>query len=97
MVRHEKQEGSINIAWGYDEPLGGYFLSVRDERLQWTKDGSREANKIACKVTLGGEGSYFDLNTYPVGGFGYTVSLETIFDFMRRYGIDPKEIMTSST
>ncbi|KAG0224204.1 hypothetical protein BGX31_008155 [Mortierella sp. GBA43] len=93
MVRHEKREGSILIAWGYDGPCGGYFLSVTDKRLAWASDASEQVNEIAEKVFPDGGGSYFDLNTYTIGGFGYTVSQATIFTYMRRYGIDPNKIL----
>jgi hypothetical protein len=93
MVRHEKQEGPIHIAWGYDDGCIGYFLRVVDKRLAWDGDGTKEANEIAGKVAAHGGGSYFDLNTYRIGGFGHRVSEATIFTYMRRYGIDPTKIL----
>ena len=41
---------------------------------------------------MDGGGKYFDLNTYRAGGFGHRVSEETMFTFMRRYGINPDNI-----
>ncbi|KAF9913681.1 hypothetical protein BX616_009748 [Lobosporangium transversale] len=92
MVRHEMKEGNIKIAWGYDDGLLGYFLSVYDERLKWKGNSSEEVNSICEKVCSTGDGAYFDLNTYPFGGFGYKVSEKTMFAFMRRYGIDPTKV-----
>ncbi|KAF9185269.1 hypothetical protein BGZ51_002744 [Haplosporangium sp. Z 767] len=92
MVRYEKDEGDINIAWGYDEPQCGYFLTVVDRRLEWQAEASKDVNQICEEVSLSGGGSYFNLNTYSIGGFGFRVSEATIFAFMRRYGIDPTEI-----
>ncbi|KAF9112177.1 hypothetical protein BGX27_003839 [Mortierella sp. AM989] len=93
MVRFEKNEGRINIAWGHDEALGGYFLTVEDERLSWSKEASSDVNRICEKVAADGGGSYFDMNSYQLGGFGHKVSEATIFTFMRRYGIDPTKIL----
>ncbi|KAG0242952.1 hypothetical protein BGW41_003117 [Actinomortierella wolfii] len=95
MVRYEKTRGPINVAWGYDEPLKGYFLTVTDYRLEWKEGATAEVNDIASKVGTSGEGNYFELNTYPVGGFGFKVSEETIFTYMRRYGINPDKIFTN--
>ncbi|KAG0045325.1 hypothetical protein BGZ83_009439 [Gryganskiella cystojenkinii] len=94
MVRHEKTRGALNVAWGYDDNLRGYFLAVTDLRLEWREGQTPEVDKICKKVAYDGEGHYFDLNTYPVGGNGYRVSKETIFTFMRRYGIAPEKIGT---
>jgi hypothetical protein len=78
MVRHEKHEGSIHIAWGYDNGCIGYFLAVEDDRLTWEENATKEVNEIAEKVAADGGGSYFDLNTYRIGGFGYNLH-ETIW------------------
>ncbi|KAF8947319.1 hypothetical protein BGZ52_008008, partial [Haplosporangium bisporale] len=91
MVRHEKR-GSVNITWGYDEVLQGYFLSVKDECLESQLEQSAEVGKIVKEVYESGSGYYFQLHTYAVGGFGYKVSQPTMFTFMRRYGIDPDTI-----
>ncbi|KFH68993.1 hypothetical protein MVEG_05795 [Podila verticillata NRRL 6337] len=83
MVRHEKR-GSVNITWGYDEVLQGYFLSVKDECLESQLEQSAEVGKIVKEVYESGSGYYFQLHTYAVGGFGYKVSQPTMFTFMRR-------------
>ncbi|KAF9112176.1 hypothetical protein BGX27_003838 [Mortierella sp. AM989] len=95
MVRFEKNEGHINIAWGHDEALSGYFLAVVDRRLSWDEEANSDVNKICKKVSGSGGGSYFNLNTYRFGGFGHKVSETTIFTFMKRYGIDPTTILPS--
>ncbi|KAF9163489.1 hypothetical protein DFQ27_005519 [Actinomortierella ambigua] len=94
MVRHEQIYGALNVAWGYDDALRGYFLTISDNRLAWQQGQSDEMTKICEQVSEDGAGRYFDLNTYPVGGFGYRVSEATMFTFMRRYGIDPAKIGT---
>ncbi|KAG0001555.1 hypothetical protein BGZ79_004498 [Entomortierella chlamydospora] len=89
MVRYEKVEGDIHIAWGFDDALDGFFLSVVDKRLAWRSESSDDVNKICEKVAMDGGGSYFDLNTYKNGGgFGHRVSDETILAFMLRYKIE---------
>ncbi|KAI8604324.1 hypothetical protein EDD21DRAFT_412175 [Dissophora ornata] len=92
MVRYEKEEGHIKIAWGYDRALCGYFFSVVDNRLKQPSEASEDVKRICRTVSEDGGGSYFDLNTYFAGGFGHQVSETTIFAFMRRYGIDPTRI-----
>lgn len=92
MVRHEKLLGVIKVAWGYDEHLQGYFLSITDDRLAWREGQSTEVSKVVEKVSGDSGGTYFNLNSYPLGGFGHKVSTETMFTFMRRYGIDPETI-----
>ncbi|KAG0016792.1 hypothetical protein BGZ81_011032, partial [Podila clonocystis] len=92
MVRHEKLLGTTKVAWGYDEPLQGYFLAITDDRLAWREGQSTEVSKVVEKVSQDSGGHYFDLHTYPVGGFGHKVTKETIFTFMRRYDIDPEKI-----
>lgn len=91
MVRHEKR-GIIDSAWGYDESLQGYFLSVKDECLESQLEQSAEDRKIVEAVDESGSGYYFQLHTYAVAGFGYKVSQQAMFKFMRRYGIDPNTI-----
>ena len=66
-------------------------MYVEDDRLQ-TESSGKEVDDICYKVASDGGGSYLKLNTFPFGGFGQKVSEETIFNFMRRYGIDPSEI-----
>lgn len=95
MVRHEKRLGVTDIAWGYDEQLQEYFLTIKDERLSWQERQSTEVNNIIEKVSLSQEGNYFELNTYLVGRFGHRISQETIFTFMRRYIIDPDTIFNT--
>lgn len=95
MVRHTKNLGAIRIAWGYDDALQGYFFTVYDDRLKWQKGQSSEVDKVTEKVSMDGGGNYFDLNTYPTGGFGTRVSEKTMFTFMRRYGINPGKIKSS--
>jgi hypothetical protein len=92
MVRHEKSLGPVHVAWGYDEPLQGYFFSATDDCLSWQEDQTAEVDKIVEVVAGDGGGSYFNLHTYAFGGFGHKVSKETIFAFMRRYDIDPEKI-----
>ncbi|KAG0242951.1 hypothetical protein BGW41_003116 [Actinomortierella wolfii] len=92
MVRHEKTQGLVHIAWGYDDTLQGYFLAITDYRLSWMPGVGENVNEIANKVAPDGGGHYFDLNTYPHSGFGYKVSEEVIFTYMRRYGINPHRI-----
>ncbi|KAG0258871.1 hypothetical protein BG011_003007 [Mortierella polycephala] len=92
MVRYEKNQGDINIAWGHDEAQSGYFLTIVDKRLQTQIEAGENVNQVCYKVSMDGGGSYFDFNTYRFGGFGHRVSEATIFTFMRRYGIDPTEI-----
>ncbi|KAG0210570.1 hypothetical protein BGX28_009206 [Mortierella sp. GBA30] len=94
MVRYEKDYGAINVAWGYDDAMKGYFLTISDSRLAWASHASEDVNNICYKVADDGAGRYFDMNTYRVGGFGHKVSEETIFTFMRRYKIDPDKIGT---
>ncbi|KAF9173193.1 hypothetical protein BGX21_005547 [Mortierella sp. AD011] len=88
MVRYERVDGDILIAWGFDEVQDGFFLSVTDKRLETRCESSDEVNDICEKVSMGGVGYYFHLNTYKFGGFGYKVSEETIFAFMLRYKIE---------
>ncbi|KAG0232834.1 hypothetical protein BGW42_007843 [Actinomortierella wolfii] len=92
MVRHEKTQGLIHIAWGYDDPLQGYFLTITDYRLSWMLGAGEKVNEIANKVSFDGGGHYLNLNTYPYFGFGYKVSEEVLFTYMRRYGINPHRI-----
>ncbi|KAF9972753.1 hypothetical protein BGZ73_004055 [Actinomortierella ambigua] len=101
MVRHEKNIGLLLVAWGYDATLAGYYLSVTDRRLAWREEQSTEVEDIVYKVSSDGTGHFFDLHTYVSGGggggggrFGYKVSDDTIFTFMRRYGIDPAKIFS---
>lgn len=72
--------------------MQGYFFSATDDRLSWQQGQTAEVEKIVEKVAGDGGGNYFDLHTYAVGGFGHKVSKETMFTFMRRYGIDPEKI-----
>ncbi|KAI8597917.1 hypothetical protein EDD21DRAFT_384101 [Dissophora ornata] len=95
MVRYEKNEGNIQIAWGHDEVQSGYFLSIADGRLMWEHEAGEDVNGICEKVSMDGGGSYFHMNSYRFGGFGHKVSEKTIFVFMRRYGIDPAKIDVS--
>ncbi|KAG0360608.1 hypothetical protein BG005_010305 [Podila minutissima] len=83
MVRHEKLLGTTKVAWGYDEPLQGYFLTIKDDRLAWREGQSAKVAEIVENVSGDSAGRYFDLNTYPVGGFGHKVSKATMFTFMR--------------
>ncbi|KAG0305302.1 hypothetical protein BGZ99_002146, partial [Dissophora globulifera] len=92
MVRYSKDEGPINVVWGHDETLGGYFLAVVDSRLAWQSEATEDVNEICEDISEDGGGSYFDLNTYRTGGFGRKVTEKTIFVFMKRYGIDPTTI-----
>ncbi|KAF9201719.1 hypothetical protein BGZ49_008072 [Haplosporangium sp. Z 27] len=95
MVRHEKIEGPLEISWGYDDALFGYFLSVVDKHLEWNSEASEEVNLISSKICEHGGGCYLELNTYPFDGFGYRVSKDTIFTYMKRYGIDPPKVRSS--
>ncbi|KAF9079462.1 hypothetical protein BGX23_003966 [Mortierella sp. AD031] len=97
MVRHEKNLGATHVAWGYDEGMQGYFLTITDNRLGWREGQSAEVTKVCEKISEDGGGHYLDLNTYPVTGFGHKVSKETMFTFMKRYGIDPEEIGSTDT
>ncbi|KAF9201720.1 hypothetical protein BGZ49_008073 [Haplosporangium sp. Z 27] len=95
MVRQEKIEGTFHISWGYDAALFGYFLTVADKRLEWNIEASEEVNLISSKICEHGGGCYLELNTYPTGGFGHKVSKDTIFTYMKRYGVNPPEVNTS--
>ncbi|KAF9356988.1 hypothetical protein BGX26_004408 [Mortierella sp. AD094] len=92
MRRYDKYEGHIHIAWSFDWKLDGYFMYVEDDRLEWKEGSSKEVDEICKKVAPDGGGWYIDLFTYRHGGFGYKVSEETMFTFMRRYRIDPTKI-----
>ncbi|KAG0266107.1 hypothetical protein DFQ27_000154 [Actinomortierella ambigua] len=96
MVRHEKELGPLHIAWGHDEPLNGYFLTLTDKSLAWRWGQSSEVDNIVYKVSGSGGGHYLGLNSYTFPGIGYRVSEATIFTFMRRYGIDPGKIFTEN-
>ena len=51
MGRHEIIEGNIKVAYGYDQ-IAGYFLSVTDERLEWTTNVSNEVNEVCIECTI---------------------------------------------
>ncbi|CAF1138455.1 unnamed protein product [Brachionus calyciflorus] len=76
MVRFTIEGTPITVAYGYDEGLSDYFLSVYDKRLEIKDDGG---------------GSYFDLHTGKIG-FGMRVSIETIRVYLARYGVPKKKI-----
>ncbi|KAL1924631.1 uncharacterized protein VTP21DRAFT_4285 [Calcarisporiella thermophila] len=92
MGRHTINQNQIEISYGYDEPLGGYFLSVVDKRLMWKPDMSNEVDEICNAVDMSGSGSYFDLNTYKTNGFGRNISKKAMLEFWKRYGIPEPHI-----
>ena len=91
--RYEIKSSPISIAYGYDEMCtSGMFLSVFDERLEWSEQASREVNAVTEQLGVGdGGGSYFDLHTGQTG-FGQKVSCETMMTFMRRFGVPEEHI-----
>jgi len=86
MGRNTIVTGDIEVAYGYDNGLQGYFLSVIDRRLKWHKNASADANAVTESFGLGdGGGGYFDINTTT--GFGKTVSKDVYVEFLKRYGV----------
>ncbi|KAF9583460.1 hypothetical protein BGW38_009410, partial [Lunasporangiospora selenospora] len=96
MVRYEKDENRLQIAWGFDDALDGYFMSVTDNRLAWQEGSTNAVDEICRKISIESDGAFFNMNSYRFGGFGFKVSEDTIFAFMRRYGINPIEIERES-
>jgi hypothetical protein len=82
--------GPIHIAYGFNSPV---FLSVSDRRLKYETSATKGVNAVTEAIGVkDGGGSYFDLHTSKVGGFGVQVDDETMATYLRRYGVSEKQI-----
>jgi hypothetical protein len=90
MTRHEFTRGQTHIAYGTEE-LAGYFLTVRDLRLEWTDEASEETNAVCETISIQGTGSYFHLYT-GLNGYGQRVTVACMTVFMERYGVPESHI-----
>jgi len=84
------KQGAIEIAYGWD-PVTGYFLSVIDQRLAWSANGSDAVNDVTEKVNPDGGGGYFDLHTAAIG-FGHKVDRSTLVYFLEKYGVPAVDV-----
>jgi hypothetical protein len=83
----------IHLAYGFSFPLPGVFLSVSDRRLKYETSATKGGNAVSEAIGLqDGGGSYFDIHTGKVGGFGIQVDDETMASYLLRYMLSEEQI-----
>ena len=89
MSRHTKQiDDHISIAYGYDEPLQGYFIQVYDSRLEWEEDKTEEENAKAEAVDPSGCG---EINSFATNNrliSKHVVGKNKILEVLDEYNVD---------
>ena len=94
MSRHNKQiNDHIYIAYGYDEPLQGYFIQIYDSRLEWEEDKSDQENAKAMKTDLSGCG---EIDSYATNNkliSKNVVGKNRILEILEKYNVDKEHCM----
>lgn len=82
------QDGGHIINYGYNGELSYYYLNVQDPRLAWQSGLRGDVEKVTNDIDSSGEGILLQLHTCSSSSLrGHQVSVETLADFFKRYGI----------
>jgi hypothetical protein len=92
MVREERHEGTLTIAWGYDEPCDFYFFDLSDSRLAWHGDDNDEASAFFDTVDRSGGGMFVDVYAGRGTGTGKQVSVAVMCTLWKRYGVPAEHV-----
>ena len=89
MSRYTKQiDNHISIAYGYDEPLQGYFIQVYDNRLEWEENKTEEENAKAEAVDFSGCGEINSFATNDKLISRHVVNRSRILEILDEYDVN---------
>lgn len=84
-MRHTfNNDQGLVIAYGYDRPLRGYFLTVYDPSKEWKEDNTDEQNEAAERVDPSGSGIIAEYATNSLLGSN-VVSRGRILELLEKY------------
>lgn len=83
------QDGVHIINYGYNAENSYYFLNIQDPRLAWQSGLTNDVERVTNDIDSSGEGIILQLHTCSSSSSirGYQVSVETLAQFFKRYGI----------
>lgn len=82
------QDGAHIINYGFNADTECYYLNVQDPRLAWRSGLNDNVEKVTNEIDNSGEGIVLQLHTCSLTTIrGHQVSVETLAEFYKRYGI----------
>lgn len=82
------QDGAHIINYGYNGKKSYYYLNLQDPRLAWRSGLAENVEKVTNDIDFSGEGIILQLHTCSSSTIrGHQVSVETLAEFFKRYGI----------